>query len=134
MDGLEVIKQREIRFRRGIDGNMLADAAALLGGADGVLAATPRTDSLTVELRYDLRRIGLELIEDALAELGYPLDASLGARMHRALVYYTEETQRANLGIDYDLPHATQEAFVEQWRQRPHGCRDHRPAHWRRYW
>lgn len=134
MDPSEVIKQRDIAFHGETPPGMLREAAALLGDADGVLAVSVAAEGAMLRVRYDLRHIGLELLEDALAELGYPLDVGLGARMHRALIYYTEETQRANLGIDYDLLHATQDAFVEHWRQRPHGCRDHRPAHWRRYW
>lgn len=129
----DTTKTRDIPLRAGTELRTLREAAGLLADADGVAAAevvAPRY----LRVRYDLHRVGLEILEDALSELGFPLDAGLGARLHRALIYYTEETQRANLGIEYDLPHVTRDAFVQAWRQRPHGCRDHRPAHWRRYW
>lgn len=125
-------KAREIRLAAEASDEDVASAAELLRDADGVEAVTIRGHALAV--RYDLRRIGLEIMEEALAELGFALDAGVSARLQRALVYYTEENQRANHGIEYNLPHATRDAYVDRWRHRPHGCRDHRPGHWRRYW
>ena len=48
---------------------------------------------------YDLRRITLQRIENALSELGYHLDNSLLCKLKRALFHYAEETQRENLAI-----------------------------------
>ncbi len=129
----EFIKEREIHFTENRPGEDQAAAAAeLLRGIDGV-DSVEVSASGRLRLQYDLRRISLEVIEDALAELGFGLDEGLMARVQRALVYYSEETQRANLDVEYSWAPRTREAFVKAYQRRPHGCRDGRPPHWRRY-
>lgn len=129
----ELVRERDIRFAAPVTPEAVGEIASLLAEADGI-EATEVLPGLGLRVRYDLRRVSLEIIEDALAELGFVPDASLSARLARALVYYTEDNRRATLGSEQDLPHATRDAFVSAWRERDHGCRDHRPAHWRRYW
>jgi hypothetical protein len=53
--------------------------------------------------------------------------------MRRALVHYTEQTQRMNMGCDRGDPNCTVKVFISRYQQREHGCRDDRPQHWRRY-
>lgn len=129
----EFMRERDIRFADAVTAEALAEIASLLAEADGLASAEIRPGPC-LRVRYDLRRVSLEIIEDALAELGFAPDAGLSARLARALVYYTEDNRRATIGVGQDLPRATRDAFVRTWRQRDHGCRDHRPPHWRRYW
>ena len=82
---------------------------------------------------YDLRRVCLALLVGALGERGYRLDNGPIPRLCRALAHYADHTAVANAGREQDLPTATRDAFVGAWRRRSHGCRDLRPAHWRRY-
>ncbi len=128
----ELIKQRDIRFcPLHPDPDQAQSAVALLDGVTGiqqVVKGSPH--SLTV--CYDLRLITLQVIEDALIELGFHLDNSLLTKIKRALYHYAEETQRANLELhpDHNDP---KDVFVQSYQQRPHGCRDDRPQHWREY-
>lgn len=129
-----VIKQRSLYFLRDSDSEQppAREAALVLRELEGVYTADAQQDHC-VSLSYDLRHICLEIIESVLADLGFCLDNSLMARLQRGLIYYTEDNERASIGASYDLPHSTQEAFVQAYQQRPHGCRDPRPPAWRKY-
>ncbi len=82
---------------------------------------------------YDLRRVTLQNIEQALSDLGYHLDNSLLCKLKRALFYYTEETQRENLAVTQEGQTLRQEVFVNRYQQLPHGCRDPQPEYLREY-
>ncbi len=128
----DFIKRREIIFGAlHPDPDQAASALALLEGVGGILSVQ-RTGPHSLEVSYDLRVITLQLIEDALVELGFHLDGSLINRLKRALFHYTEETQRSNLGHHPDVLDI-QDVFINSYQQRPHGCRDERPQHWREY-
>ena len=71
-------------------------------------------------------------LETVLIRLGYHLDNRLIHRMKRALYRYSEETQRANLGVSENTDNTTQ-VFVKRYSINHHGCRDKRPDHWRKY-
>jgi hypothetical protein len=129
----DIIKQREICFRGHDPGaDEASEATRLLQGIDGI-EETLIANLHCIQLRYDLRRITLQIIEDALTELGFHLDNSLLAKMKRTLLYYTEETQLMNLGYQHDQAHSTADIFINNYNQREHGCRDERPPHLRRY-
>ncbi len=129
----ENIKLREIHFCS-LDPNArpARDAAQLLLDAPGVEEVKALTrDSL--QIRYNLEQISQQIIEDSLAELGFHLDNSLLSRMKRALIYYSEETQLANMGRSHDQASATLDIFISSYQQRRHGCRDSRPEYLRHY-
>ena len=130
-DGL--IKQREIRFHN-LDpqGSDADDVIALLRDVKGI-EDTSKLAHDCVEIHYDLRHISLQVIEDALMEVGFQLENSLVTRLKRALLYYTEETQIVNLGYFHDQANNTLDMFIKVYNQRKHGCRDERPAHLRQY-
>ncbi|MDX1655876.1 MAG: hypothetical protein R3310_11760 [Candidatus Competibacteraceae bacterium] len=129
----ELLKQREIRFcPLHPDPDQARSALRLLDGVAGILEVRQPTRHCVV-VRYDLRRMTLQLIEAALIELGFHLDGSLLMRLKRALCYYTEETQRANLNLHHADLYDVQEVFVNRYTHKPHGCRDDRPQHWREY-
>jgi len=129
----ELLKYREIRFRSlNPRARQAYPATQLLDGLEGVHHVAPADDNLLV-VRYDLTHLTLYIIEEALIELGFHLDNSLMCKLKRALYYYTEETQRANLGLHTDVDSSIQ-VFVQRYRRLSHGCRDGRPGHWRAYW
>lgn len=132
-DSDDYIKQREILFVSPQQERDPATAAiVLLSNIDGIRDAS-RLDDNAIQVRYDLRTITLNTIEDALQELGFHLDNSVLSKLKRALFYYAEDTQLANLGYDHAESKSTLEIFISRYSQRTHGCRDDRPSYFRRY-
>ncbi|HED33672.1 MAG TPA: hypothetical protein ENJ08_05550 [Gammaproteobacteria bacterium] len=128
----ELIKRRELRFcHLHPDPNQGRSALLLLSDAEGILDIT-LADELCLYVTYDVRHLTLDAIEKVLIRMGYHLDSRLLSRMKRALYHYSEETQRANLGVSEDTDSTTQ-VFVKRYCGNHHGCRDKRPEHWRKY-
>lgn len=128
-----VIKQRDILFHPlQPEPNPARSAALLLHHAEGVEHVEPLNDTRLL-VRYDLRQITLAEIEEALHEVGFHLDNALLIKLKRSLYYYTEETERANIGCPACQTRTTREIFIKHYRAREHGCRDPRPVHWRNY-
>ena len=114
------------------DPDQVGSAATMLRGVDGV----EKVDILgpgTLKVHYQLIKICLADIEGLLEKQGFHLDNRLLHKLKRALYNYTEETQRANLGVAKGEADSTQKVFVNRYRSREHGCQDDRPEHWRRY-
>ncbi|MEN8170563.1 MAG: hypothetical protein ABFS08_10100 [Pseudomonadota bacterium] len=128
----ELVKHREIRFcHLHPDTQQAHSASLLLSGVEGVHLLRPH-DSYLLDVSYDITCLNLSLIEDVLIDLGYHLDNSLMVKLKRALYYYTEEIERANLGID-ECGCADRQVFINRYQKLRHGCRDQRPEHWRNY-
>lgn len=126
-------KLREIAFRDlHPDPNQAQTAALLLEDVAGVIYAEPISPVL-LRVSYDLLQVTLEQIEEAIKEIGLHIDDGLMFRIRRALHYYSEETQRANLGCSRGESNCTEKVFALRYRALDHSCRDHRPEHWRRY-
>ena len=125
------IKHREIQFDpMPPDTNQAQTAMLLLADLAGVDQSVVQSPCLLL-VSYDITQITLE---DILAELnnhGLHLYNSLLAKLKQALYCYTEQTQLANLGISQNT--STRDLFMNQYKRRPHGCRDQRPHHWRHY-
>lgn len=127
------IKHREIHFRDlHPERNDARSAAEFLNQVDGVLTTEPVTP-IHLNLSYDLARVCLEEIEGALDELGLHLDNGLMYRIKRALYHYTEDTCRENCGCQRGDSNCMKRVFAKRYQALEHGCRDHRPEHWRRY-
>lgn len=127
------IKIREIAFcPLHPDKNQAGTAVQLLRDCEGILRAERISDK-QLRVTYDLRHATLAAIEELLETVGFHLDNSLLHRMRRALIRYTEENQRFNLGCGRGNANCTTKIFVNRYRQLEHGCRDDRPGHWRRY-
>jgi hypothetical protein len=129
----DTIKQREISFNPlHPDASQARSAMLLLSGVVGVVDMRLLDDS-RLYISYDIRIITLKLIEDALVEVGFHLQNTLLVKLKRALYHYTEEVQQDNMGCPKGDPNCTQRVFVNRYQKLPHGCRDERPEHWRKY-
>ncbi len=127
------IKDRQIAFNElHPDSHQARSAALFLTDVDGILHCEA-TGPLLLQVRYDLLKTTLEEIEDALRELGLHLDNALLFRLKRAMSYYMDDTQRANWGCRHGEHNCTKKVFAKRYEALEHGCRDHRPEHWRRY-
>jgi hypothetical protein len=129
----DFIKTREIHFRN-VDpaANDAREAMRLLLGAEGIEDIRALSTDC-IQVRYDIRQLTLQVLEAALAEVGFHLDNNLLVKLKRALIHYTEETQLLNLGYQHNQASSTLDIFVSCYEHRKHGCRDHRPEHLRRY-
>ena len=129
----ELIKQREIAFSPlHPDNNQAESASLLLVDVKGIHAVRP-LDRHLLHVSYNIQYITLKIIEDALSEVGFHLDNSLFAKLKRALFYYSEDTQLANLGYDHAESKSTTEIFISRYDQLLHGCRDKRSPFYRQY-
>ena len=135
MDGKHhnYIKHREIHFcSLHAKGSAPAHSAMLLlADVDGITGLRPAS-ATCLQVSYDLRILSLQITENALIEVGFHLDNNLFNKLRRSLYYYTEETQCVNMGHVHDSK-MTRDIFIERYQRLPHGCRDDRPSHWRKY-
>lgn len=126
------IKHRDLCFCDHNPQQQAEDALLLLQVADGVIHIK-KFASNKLKISYDIRQLSLEIIDSALAEIGFHLDNSIICKIKRALFYYAEEIQRENLGISRDENDSTRSVFVNRYQQLKHGCRDAKPDEWRKY-
>jgi hypothetical protein len=129
----ELIKHRQINFCSLHPDPTQAQNAMLLLSDVGGITHLHLPHQHVLHISYDIRYIYLKMIEDALEEVGFHLDNSLLFKLKRALYHYTEEVQRQNLGLHNKHSNSTQKIFVSRYEKLRHGCRDDRPAHWRKY-
>ncbi len=129
----ELLKHRDIAFcPLHPDSNQAESASLLLLDVRGIHEVRPLNRHL-LHITYNIQHITLKTIEEALAGVGFHLDNSLFAKLKRALFYYSEETQLANLGYDHAESKSTTEIFIRRYGQLLHGCRDKRPPFYRHY-
>lgn len=122
-------KKREICFHP-LHPAQAAQALALLNGLENLQVVPGRSNSIVVF--YCITDYTLQGLERALAAQGFHLDNSLLQKMKRALVYYIEEVQFANLKAP--VPELKQrEISVKAYERHLHGDRDETPEEWREY-
>ncbi len=132
VDDENELKAREISFCvLHPDKSQAHSASLVLDGIDGLDTIRLLSDH-TLHVRYDIKIITLQMIEEGLVESGYHLGNSLLIRLKRALFYYTEEIERENLGLS-SASGVTPQVFINSYRKICHGCRDQRPEYWRNY-
>jgi hypothetical protein len=125
-------KERVIRFAELPPGQVL-EAADFLGGLAG-LEIVPEVAERSIALVYDLHEHSLEEIESVLEDVGFHLETALFAKLMRALIYYSEETEIHNLDAPRRLLKKSQnEAYTRAWERHPHGDHDDTPPEWREY-
>jgi|GEM_PF-234097 len=129
---MDTLKHREIAFAA-LPPGQTTQALSLLGGL-GDLVVAPLPDENTLSITYSLRDYTLEGLESALISQGFHLDNSLLHKLVRALIYYCEEVQSANLTAP-ELAQQTrrQEIFTRAYEHHPHGDKDETPEEWREY-
>lgn len=129
----ECIKHRDILFSPLHDQDKPPSqlATLLLADAPGIVSVFPTSDT-QLHISYDLRIVSLDIIESSLTEVGFHLDNSLFCKIRRALCHFTEETQCLNMGYRPDSK-TTRDIYICRYLRLPHGCRDERPNHWRKY-
>ncbi|ACL71617.1 hypothetical protein Tgr7_0520 [Thioalkalivibrio sulfidiphilus HL-EbGr7] len=130
----EFIRHRELAFRGPHRDNDQARAACLLLSDTDAVQEVRVLGPNRLVVTYDLRQVTYSELESALTEMGFHLDNSLVIKIKRALYNYSEDTIRANLGIPSQcFGNCARKIFINHYRQHEHGCRDHRPRHWREY-
>jgi hypothetical protein len=127
----DLIKHREISFcPLHADPAQAQSALLLFSDVKGIINLGLINEH-RIQISYDIRHLTLKDIEEVLIEIGFHLDNSLMFKLKRALYYYTEEVQRENLGCHGK--NCTRNVFINRYNKLQHGCRDERPAHWRKY-
>lgn len=123
------LKHREIVFATPhTDTNQAQSAMVMLVDVEGIEQITAMSPT-QLSISYDVTLVTLNVIEQALMDVGFHLDNNLLVKIKRALYYYTEDTLRTNLGCN----NCTRDVFVNRYQKQLHGCRDERPRHWRNY-
>ena len=110
LPGADVHKQRAIRFKP-LPAGQVAHAWKALQLLKG-LQIERDADALTIIVRYSVLDYSLEALEDALRDAGFALENSLYAKLVRAIVYFSEETQRHNLLSPERLIKQSNEVYI----------------------
>lgn len=124
-------KHREIRFFR-LKPEQVTDAMALLSTLPD-LEVAPGTEPNGVSVWYEISDYCMEGLEALLIDRGFHLETTLYYKLIRALVYFTEETQRRNLGQPERLIKKSHDVYSKAWEHHPHGDHDDTPPELREY-
>ena len=124
-------KHREIRFCK-LKQVQVTDAQALLATLPG-LEVAPGTQPNGLSVWYEIADHCLEALETLLVDKGFHLENTLYCKLIRALVYFTEETQRRNMAQPERLIKKSHEVYSQAWEHHPHGDRDETPPELREY-
>ncbi|MCX8085334.1 MAG: hypothetical protein N3C63_00395 [Rhodocyclaceae bacterium] len=124
-------KQREIRFCK-LKHWQVPEAFALLKSLPR-LEVAPGSQPNGLVVSYELADYSLEALETLLTERGFHLENTLYCKLVRALVYFSEETQRRNLRQPERLIKQSHEVYLQAWEHHPHGDHDDTPLELREY-
>lgn len=129
--GTGIVKQRELRFKTLPPGQVERAWRALRMLKDLQVERGARETGLIV--RYSVLDYTLEALEDALRNAGFVLDNTLYMKLVRALVYFSEETQRHNLMSPERLIKQSNKVYIQAWAHQVHGDHDDTPLELREY-
>jgi hypothetical protein len=129
--GTGIVKQRELRFKTLPPGQVERAWRALRMLKDLQVERGARETGLIV--RYSVLDYTLEALEDALRNAGFALDNTLYMKLVRALVYFSEETQRHNLMSPERLIKQSNKVYIQAWAHQVHGDHDDTPLELREY-
>lgn len=125
-------KHREIRFCKLKQDQQVADAIALLSALPHLEVASGTLPN-GVSVWYEISDHCMEALERLLIDKGFHLENTLYCKLIRALVYFTEETQRRNMVQPERLIKKSHEVYSQAWEHHPHGDRDETPPELREY-
>ena len=120
----DTIKNREIRFKLSTP-DQAKKAEQLLSGLPGI-EHMEVVAPCCMNIRYNIEKLTLQIIESALREVGFDLDDGLVIRLKRAIYSYCEDALRASIGVDeasnakiptLTLPHPLQDPRPHDWRK-----------------
>jgi hypothetical protein len=118
-------KHREIRFAK-LPPDQVERAWVLLARLEGLDLATGSLPN-AIAIWYEIEDHTLEELEGALRHEGFHLECSLFAKLIRALVYYSEDTQLRNMRGPQRLIKKSHEVYSKAWEHHPHGDHDDTP-------
>jgi hypothetical protein len=124
-------KHREIHFFK-LKPDQVDEAIALFSTLPG-LEVAPGTQPNSVSVWYDIADHSMEGLENLLIDRGFHLETTLYHKLVRALVYFSEETQRRNLGQPERLIKKSHDVYSKAWEHHPHGDHDDTPPELREY-
>jgi len=125
------IKQREIRLNK-LKSWQAEEAVALLSSLPGVSAAVGAQPNW-VAVSYAIGEHCQRALEELLLDKGFHLENTLYCKLIRALVYFSEETQRRNMAQPERLIKKSHEVYSRAWEKHPHGDHDETPPELRDY-
>lgn len=118
-------KHREIRFCK-LKPEQVGEAFVLLSTLPQ-LEVAPGTLPNGISVWYEIADHSMEMLEQLLVDRGFHLENTLYCKLIRALVYFTEETQRRNLGQPERLLKKSHDVYSKAWEHHPHGDHDDTP-------
>lgn len=92
------------------------------------LKAEPGRHPDALSVRYELSHHTLRELEAYLAEQGFVLDQTWGARLRRAFANFCEDTQTRNASSPQRLIKQSNQVYVKAWEHHPHGDHDDTPV------
>ncbi len=124
-------KHRELRFYK-LKHWQIPEAYALLQALPD-LEVAPGTQPNGISVWYEVTDHCMEALEKLLTDRGFHLETTLYCKLIRALVYFSEETQRRNLGQPERLIKKSHDVYSKAWEHHPHGDHDETPPELREY-
>lgn len=125
-------KEREIRFAM-FPPRQADQALKSLRALKGLQVAPHGDREHSLVVGYSVLDFTLEILEEALRDAGFHLENSLYVKLHRAVVYFCEETQRHNVESPERLIKKSNEVYVQVYEHHLHGDHDDTPPEFREY-
>jgi hypothetical protein len=118
-------KHRELRFAT-LPPRQVERAYMLLARIER-LDLEPGMLPNSLSIWYEIEDHTMEALEAALRDAGFKFECSLYAKLIRALVYYSEDTQLRNMHGPQRLIKKSHEVYMKAWEHHPHGDHDETP-------
>lgn len=122
----DIIKNRVIRFKLSTP-DQASKAEQLLAGLPGI-HHTEVKDQQSLQIRYNVEELTLQMIESALREVGFDLNDDIITNLKRAVFSYCEEALRASIGVAHHS-HDNQPSIT----LRHPSLKDPRQHNWRKF-
>lgn len=121
------LKTRKVCFSRRGKLKQAEEAMLLLKDVSSIKNLT-LINAYCISITYDIRKLSLKIIEEALEEVGFILDIGLWQRIKRAICDYCEDAERERLGIVLEHHRTGNKLSLNEKL-----AQDPRPNDWRHY-